>query len=644
MRIGYLYSRYPVLSQTFCDTEMLALERRGYALVVGSIHAPLTSIRHAHSEQLQAPVHYAPPPPIMRMWEEKLRREERWPEALIRAHDEKYGDGVKAATRARNASYFAELFPREKIDHVHVHFANRAAHTALFLKAISNIRFSITAHGQDFMADLGNDNLLREICDAAEFIAVETDYSRALLAKRCPQAAGKIQRVYNGMDLRNFVHVPTAERRPGPARILSIGRLVAFKGFDYLIEACAELRGREVDFTCEIVGDGPLREALQTKISALQLGELVTLTGALSQEEVRKKLRACDVFALASIVDSAGASDVFPTVILEAMASARPVVSTWVAGIPESVVHGETGLLVAPNDSGALATALETLCRDADLRFRFGTSGARRIEQHFRIEETVAPLLELFGKKASPTTGSRRKKVLVPSIRRIGYLIDRWPDDSAPALSTELDQMRRRKVPVVTFVCELATNQGLDHSMERLAPELEFLPDEMVIEAAWQMNRALAHELEDRRANEDQRTPAALFLRQARFALALRKMIIAKQISHLHATSSRALSCALTLKRMLGLSVSVAIEDKPELPEALIKNALRECVGGRISDPTWVASLGNSFLLDRSAANLLRRTLDKIPGIDLTGRSLLWQTWAELLFRWSEQAPAAFNS
>ncbi|PYJ86546.1 MAG: hypothetical protein DME70_07995, partial [Verrucomicrobia bacterium] len=205
MRLGYLYSRYPVLSQTFCDMEMLELERRGFDLVVGSIHPPLTSIRHPHTRQLKAPVHYAPPPAIVRLWEEKMREESRWPEALVDAHERKYGAMVKAQTRARNASYFAELFRRERVDHFHVHFANRAAHTALFLKAMSGIPFSVTAHGQDFMADLGNDELLCEICDAAEFVAVETEYSRGLMQVRCPNAAQKIHRVYNGMDLANFV-------------------------------------------------------------------------------------------------------------------------------------------------------------------------------------------------------------------------------------------------------------------------------------------------------------------------------------------------------------------------------------------------------------------------------------------------------
>ena len=116
----------------------------------------------------------------------------------------KYGPTAKAEQRARNALYFAEFFARSGVDHVHVHFANRAAHTAVFLKEISGIPFSVTAHGQDFMKDLGSDDLLREICAAAEFVAAETDYSRDLLRQRCPDSAAKIHRVYNGIDLERF--------------------------------------------------------------------------------------------------------------------------------------------------------------------------------------------------------------------------------------------------------------------------------------------------------------------------------------------------------------------------------------------------------------------------------------------------------
>src|SRR5881394_699584 len=204
MRLGYLYSRYPVISQTFCDAEMLALERRGLKLEIGSIYPTLTSLRHEHISCLRAPIHYAPPQEILRVSEKNAKIAGRWPQNLVERHDERYGPAVKAEQRARNALYFADFFARNGVDHVHVHFANRAAHTAVFLKEISGIPFSVTAHGQDFMKDLGSDDLLREICAAAEFVAAETDYSRELLCRRCPDSAAKIHRVYNGIDLKRF--------------------------------------------------------------------------------------------------------------------------------------------------------------------------------------------------------------------------------------------------------------------------------------------------------------------------------------------------------------------------------------------------------------------------------------------------------
>jgi glycosyltransferase involved in cell wall biosynthesis len=635
VRLAYLYSRYPVLSQTFCDTEMLALERGRFSLVVGSIYPPLTSIRHPQVGRLQAPVHYAPPPAILRLWEEKIRVENRWPEQLIAAHEQKYGSGVKAATRARNATYFAELFARNKVGHFHVHFANRAAHTALFLKAMTNLTFSVTAHGQDFMSDLGNDDLLREICAAAEFVAVETEYSRGLMAQRCPESADKIHRVYNGMDLTNFVGRAATVQPAGPARILSVGRLVSFKGFEYLIEACEQLRQRNVPFRCEIIGDGPLRESLQQQIDALRLGALVTLEGALPQDRVIEKLERCDIFALASTSDEKGASDVFPTVILEAMASARAVASTTMAGIPESVVDKETGLLVPAGESGLFADALEILCRDNGLRSRYGSAGRARVEKHFQIETTVQPLRELFDKQNQGTLASKKTNSASPPI---AYVIDRWPDDALPSIATELSEVQKRNSEVTAFVCEFAADCRLTAAMKRLALQLEFLPDAMALEAEWQANPKLVRALEDDRANESPRVPADLFLRQAHFALTLRRMFAQRNISHVHATSSRALIAGALLKKICGITLSASIEAKPPVPIDVIESALRHAVGGRIADRKLSDRVGDPFVFDRAGSNeVLVRSVRWFKPLDLTRRSGFWQEWTARLGRWSAQ-------
>jgi len=650
MRLGYLYSRYPVLSQTFCDAEMLALERLGFELEIGSVYPPLTSLRHEHIACLRGPIHYAPPQEILKISEKNAKTNGNWPRDLVERHERKYGSGVKAEQRARNALYFADHFKRHGVDHVHVHFANRAAHTAMFLKEISGIPFSVTAHGQDFMKDLGNDDLLREICAAAEFVAAETDYSRDLLRQRCPDS--RIHRVYNGMDLTRFP-APHYEISGNAApRIISIGRLVAFKGFDYLIDACAELVRRGLEFTCEIIGDGPLRGDLEARIRKLNLSDRVHLLGSLSQAVVLEKLRSADIFALASVTDIQGASDVFPTVIIEAMAAARPVVSTRLAGIPESIVHGETGLLVPPEDTMALAEALGRLIQDAKLRLHYGRAGRERIEQHFQIEHTVAALIELLQKTPGASTKSTERRAShPPSVaaatpgvagseaatgeHQIAYIIDRWPDRSLPLLDRELGEMKRRNVPIIPIVCELNSRTRYTRAMEKMAPSLEFLPDRMVIEAEWRANPALAQKLEEDRAQQNVRAPSAIFLRQARFALMLTKL--QKNVSHVHATSSRALVCALILKKLLNVTVSATIEARPDLPREWLQSALSECAGGRLRDPQLVR--GSTFLVDkttfRSAPQQALGLVSQRTGIDLTAGTRFWQEWAELLMRWS---------
>ena len=627
MRLAYLYSRYPVLSQTFCDTEMLELERRGVDIFIGSVHPPLTSMRHAHAQQLKARVQYAPPTPVVQLWENHAKANGTWPKLLVERHERRYGEAFKAALRARNASYFAELFAREGIQHFHVHFANRAAHTALFVKALSGIPFSITAHGQDFMIDLGNDELLREICAEAEFIAVETDFSRDLLAARCPESAGKMLRVYNGMALENFPLSPPAAYFAELPKIVSVGRLVEFKGFTHLIAACSELKRLGFAFTCEIIGDGPLRESLQTQIDAAALGGTVQLRGALPQQTVFDRLRGSDIFALASIVDSGGASDVFPTVILEAMAASRPVISTQLAGIPEAVVHGTTGLLVPPADSSALTQAIARLLTDQWSRVEFGNAGRARIERSFQVSATIEPLLAQFEQIRSRLPQPPPRTPRKVESARVAYIIERWPDADLPMLEDEMLELAKRGVPAAGFICEFRADEHLTEEMQRLALELEYLPDAMAIEAQWQADRALGYKLEDDRAHQKHRASAALYLQQARYAVALRALLKERPIRHVHATSSRALLCAVMLKKLFGVTVSATIEPEPAIPVRVIRAALAECDGGRVSDPGLKAHLGSSFL---SESSKLFRTVR----LDLRGQTRLWQEWTALLKQW----------
>jgi hypothetical protein len=441
------------------------------------------------------------------------------------------------------------------------------------------------------------------------------------------------------MDLGNFLDPRSNDSDAGPVQIVSVGRLVTFKGFEYLIEACEQLRQRSIQFRCEIVGDGPLRKTLQQHIDELRLSPFLTLTGALPQDCVLEKLQRCDIFALAATVDDHGASDIFPTVILEAMASARPVVSTALAGIPEAVVDRETGLLVPAGESGLFADALETLCRNAQLRTRYGAAGRARVEQHFQVEITVRPLVELLGKGTPPRAPSIDQPADARKSARIAYLIDQWPDDALPWLETELGEVAKRTPETQAFVCEFLTGARLSREAKLLALQLEFLPDAMAVEAEWQANRELVLALEDDRANESHRAPVGLFLRQARFALTLRRMFAQRKICHVHATSSRALICGVLLKKMLGVSLSASIEAKPAMSREAIENALSHAVGGRIADRKLSEQIGAPFFFDRAASNrpLVRglRWLKPVSRIDLTRPASFWQEWANRLDHWS---------
>ncbi|PYI99339.1 MAG: hypothetical protein DME98_01000 [Verrucomicrobia bacterium] len=532
---------------------MLALERRGVDLEIGSIHPPFTSLRHGHRGSLCAEVHYAPPPRVVRTMAQLARRDGIWPAALVAEHEARYGPGFKAEQRARNALFFAEQFVRSGVAHFHVHFARHATHTALFVKAVSKIGFSFTAHAQDFMVDVGSDELLREMCREAAFVVVVSDYSRDLLVQKCPEAEGKIRRIYNGIDLRKFQTRPL--RSPTLPRILSIGRLIEFKGFRDLIAACAELKKRAIQFECEIIGEGPLRGALQD-----------------------------------AIANREGASDILPTVILEAMATARPIVSTRLAAVPEIVRDGESGLLVAPGDVKGLANALELLLRDPQLRARFGATGRRNVEVKFDVDKTAPQLLELVEAAAvprGPVQGASR------DLQHCLHLVWEWPNPKLPGLDRELFALAGAPVQVWRSG-SIAPARG----SERLVQTLEFLPDAIIIEAEWHANRSRAHETESWRRELPPECNTADYLEAARVALYLAPTLARARIRHVHAMDSRALLCAWILQRLANITISATIESPPAFASDVVKRLLATCIGGRVSDPNMRAGFDGRFLAE----------------------------------------------
>ncbi len=573
-RLAYLFSRYPVVSQTFCDSEMLALERMGFQIEIGSLNRPPNSFRHERLDRLQAEIHYPPPPDVLAAlcdtpeFRQKLG-------ALVKDHEERYGTGYKPLTRARNAWFMARRLRQLGIRHVHVHFANRATHSALFLKKLG-FDFSFTAHAQDFMFDLGSNDLLAEMAREAAFVVTVSDYSRDLLAEMCPESESKIIRIYNGIELDDF---PRAEvRQRNPLRIVTIGRLIEFKGFQHLVGACALLKEQEVAVEARIIGEGPMRPELEARIEREGLRDHVKLLGVRSQEEIKRELAAADLFVLPSVVDPVGASDVLPTVITEAMACRLPVVSTTVTGIPEMVAHEETGLLVEPMDEAALAAAIARLGADPQARERLGTAGRARAERLFTFPATAGVLGERFadlcaGKEAPP-------RLELPVV----YLTHQWQGEPllrhGPRLADGVRWMAAQG--------SWPESGGDRDTLE----ELELLPDATVIESIW-LRRAAARQLiEDRRGTLTDHISGSDFYTVARHAVYLAEVLPKRGTRHLHARLSDTVLTAWLLKQLLpALHLSCAIEHEPLLSRALLARLLPAFDLVSVSDPKLAAQL-----------------------------------------------------
>ncbi|MDA0813395.1 MAG: glycosyltransferase [Verrucomicrobia bacterium] len=581
LHVAYLYSRYPVVSQTFCDSEMMALEAMDVKVTIGSLNAPPDSFRHERLDRLKANVLYPAPPEVMTapdgvrppFWQ-KMK-------ALAADHEQRFGADTKPLTRAQNACYFATHFQRLGVQHVHVHFANRATHTALFLKE-AGFTYSFTAHAQDFMVDLDNDDLLREMVSGAEFVVAVSDYSRELLAKTCPDSADKIHRIYNGIALSDFKRDDAPAKVEQPLQLVSVGRLIEFKGFQILIDAIATLNTSSTVFQLKIVGDGPLRQRLQSQIDSLQLGECVTLCGVCSQDQVRALLASADAFVLACLVDGKGASDVLPTVITEAMAAGLPVVSTCIAGVPEMVAHGETGLLAEPGNVEAFADALRELATGtADWRRQLGAAGSVKARAQFDQMASARDLRQLFAAVAGEPTPVRAVRALVVMSEFSGQ----------PASSAEcVIYAEAGGVEMIAARMGKSSEELLRFASSGV---LQFFPDGVVVESIWRSRSDWRARLDDLRRELGTSVDGEDFYLQARRAAWLANALSKQELPHLHAFRSDTVLLVWLAGQLCErpLRLSAVIEPRPALQRSALKKLLRDFAMVSIADERLAADL-----------------------------------------------------
>jgi len=283
---------------------------------------------------------------------------------------------------------------RSDADIVHIHLPNPTAILAYGASGHKG-RLVVTYHSdtvrQKVLGPLFAPFLHQALRRASAIIATSPDYRRS-----SPVLARHIDRCHvipYGIALEEFERSEPAavagiKQRYGERLVLSVGRLVYYKGFEYLIRAMQQVRGRLL-----IIGDGPLSSELHRLVADLRLADKVVLIGEIQNARVNPYYHAADIFALASTARS----EAFGIVQIEAMAAGVPVVNTALdSGVPFVSLHEQTGLTVPPENPDALAAAINRLLDDQDLRRSLGRAATKRARQEFSLDTMTARTLALY--------------------------------------------------------------------------------------------------------------------------------------------------------------------------------------------------------------------------------------------------------
>ncbi len=394
----YVFERFPTFTQTFCVREILELERQGVRPLIFSLRDTRDEPAQDYPASLRDRVHYLPEPSALTRFVRDLRSAKKVPKPVD--HTLRYWRKAQPdKRRVYEAAYIGHRIRQiaPYLRHAHAHFAGMAARTLWWLRQFEGISYSFTAHANDIFCEVPPSPVtLQNVVQNASRIVTVSDFSVDTLSQAFPRAQRKIRRVYNGLDLKKWIPENHSNDSPagiGSCQIYSVGRLIEKKGFPHLIRASALLRDREIPHQVHIIGSGPLQSDLEREIDDLDLRDHVVLEGELSQDAIVERLNhEAHLFALPCVREADGGMDNLPTVIMEAMAAGLPCVSTRLAGIPEMIDHGETGLLVPPGDDPALADALETLLKDPERCRHFGLQGRQIAMERFDQSVTARKL------------------------------------------------------------------------------------------------------------------------------------------------------------------------------------------------------------------------------------------------------------
>lgn len=421
--IGYVLKSYPRMSETFIANEIYLLERLGLKLRLFSILELTDPQRHAVVDATRAPVDYLPQvtPLNEAPFPAWLRRNapkffsSHW--RLFKSRPVNYALTLLAALRLAckhrqgpwqpetgfvkeflQAGHIAQrILATGAIRHLHAHFCHTATTVAMFASRLCGLPFSFTAHAKDvYVRALNPGDLLQTKLRRAKFAVTCVKANQERLTSFGMKET-QIYNIYHGLDTRRFAPRADTAEEPATPMLLSVGRLVEKKGFPVLIEACRLLKDRGHRFQCQIIGGpGPCAQRVASLIHELELEDTVALRPAMTQEELRQVYQRATLFVLPCQIADNDDRDGIPNVLVEAMASGLPVVSTNISGVPELIEHGVNGLLTPQKDARALADAVARLLDAPALRRELGGAAREKVCRLFDAESNILALHRLF--------------------------------------------------------------------------------------------------------------------------------------------------------------------------------------------------------------------------------------------------------
>jgi glycosyltransferase involved in cell wall biosynthesis len=404
--VAFVLKGYPRLSETFIAQEILELERRGLDIRIVSLRQPYDKFFHPIHDQIKAPVTYLPeylhlePFRVLRAWwTVRRRRGYRVTRALW------WRDLKRDVSRNRVRRFGQALVLAHELDDdvasLHAHFLHTPASVARYCAHLSGLGWSCSAHAKDIWTtpEWEKREKLADVEWLVTCSSIARDHLQALAPPDSP--AGLVDLVYHGIDLGRFpMQARESVHRDGsspeqPVRLLSVGRAVAKKGYDDLIDALARLP-QALHWRLEHIGGGPLAGALRKQARRAGIEDRIDWRGPQSQEEVLSAYRRADVFVLASRVADDGDRDGLPNVLLEASSQGLACVASNVSAIPELIDDDVSGLLVPQCDPPALSVAIAGLISDPERRGRLGQAACARVARDFAHDRCILSLAEKF--------------------------------------------------------------------------------------------------------------------------------------------------------------------------------------------------------------------------------------------------------